>query len=84
MHYSCFKNKGAFVAPEQPQTNNRSALQYWLDEMCTKAEGTRKYYLKYFNDLLAFANMTADELLAQRIQDAAAQTRRYRREWKPI
>jgi hypothetical protein len=40
--------------------------------MCTKAEGTRKYYLKYFNDLLAFANMTADELLAQRIQDAAS------------
>jgi integrase len=83
--------KGAFGENEQTQNNNRlqaidnrSALQYWQDELCNKAEGTRVNYLRYFKDFLAFVNMTADEVLAQRIQDTASQDRRIQKRFESL
>ena len=74
--------KGAFGEEEQTQSNNRlaqidnrSALQYWQDELVNKAEGTRVNYLRYFKDFLKFVNMTADEVFTSRKTSALNKSR---------
>ena len=50
-------------------TSSYATLNYWLDELATKSDGTRQIYLKNFKAFLSFTQKTADELLAQRQQD---------------
>jgi len=70
----CVNNNSATVS------NNRTAMEYWLDELATKEKkGTRVNYQRYFKDFLKFVNMTADEVLAQRIRDATSQDRKIQR-----
>ena len=57
-------------------------MEYWLDELATKEKGTRVNYQRYFNDFLKFVNMTADEVLAQRIQDTANTDRKIQRRFE--
>jgi integrase len=44
-------------------------LNYWLNELVTKSDGTRQIYLRNFEMFLNFTQKTADELLAQRQED---------------
>jgi len=81
--------KGAFGAYEQflnnnraVVSNNRTAMEYWLDELATKEKGTRVNYQRYFKDFLKFVNMAADEVLAQRIRDTASQDRKIQRRFE--
>ena len=83
--------KGAFGAYEPSLnnnraavSNNRTAIEYWLDELATKEKGTRVNYLRYFKDFLKFVNMTADEVLAQRIRDTASQDRKIQRRFESL
>jgi integrase len=50
-------------------TSSDATLNYWLDELATKSDGTRQIYLKNFIVFLTFTEKTADELLVQRQQD---------------
>ena len=83
--------KGAFGEPQQEKlylrTENfykRSALEYWQEELCNKAEGTRYCYQRYFSDFLNFLGMTADQVLEQRIQDTASQDRRIQKRFESL
>jgi integrase len=89
MQFSIYK--GAFGAYEPSLnnnraavSNNRTAIEYWLDELATKEKGTRVNYLRYFKDFLKFVNMTADEVLAQRIRDTASQDRKIQRRFESL
>jgi hypothetical protein len=83
--------KGAFGAYELSLNNNRTtvgnnrtAMEYWLDELATKEKGTRTNYQRYFKDFLKFVNMTADQVLAQRIQDTANSNRKIQRRFESL
>jgi integrase len=83
--------KGAIGEAEQPridirlpQIDNRSALEYWRDELVKKAEGTRYNYLRYFKEFLTFVNMTADQVLEQRINDVADPNKKIQRRFESL
>ena len=84
-------NKGAFGAYEQSQndirvtkTDKRTAIEYWQDELVNKADGTKYCYLRYFNEFLKFVNMTADEVINQRIKDVANPNRKIQRRFESL
>jgi hypothetical protein len=79
-------NKGAFGEVQQtkvhiklPQIDNRTAIEYWQDELVNKADGTKYNYLRYFKEFLSFVNMTADQVLEQRMKDVADPNRKIQR-----
>jgi integrase len=57
------------VSLEQAQTHNRSALEYWQDELSNKAPETRTNYLRYLKQFLAYTNQDADQLIQERNQN---------------
>lgn len=66
------------------QIDNRSALEYWQDELVNKADGTKRNYLRYFNEFLKFVNMTADQVLEQRINDVTDPNRKIQRRFESL
>src|SRR3990170_6923826 len=61
------------------QTDNRTAEEYWQDELVTRDPSTRQNYLGYFRMFQQFVKMNSDQLLAQRIQDGSSQDKKIQR-----
>jgi hypothetical protein len=83
--------EGAFGEVQQPkihirlpQIDNSSAIEYWQDELVNKADGTKYNYLRYFKEFLSFVNMTADQVLEQRIRDLADPNRKVQRRFESL
>jgi integrase len=49
-----------------------------------KAEGTKYNYLRYFKQFLSFVNMTADQVLEQRVKDVADPNRKIQRKFESL
>ena len=49
-----------------------------------KADGTKYNYLRYFKEFLHFVNMTADQVLEQRIKDVADPNRKIQRRFESL
>ena len=49
-----------------------------------KADGTKYNYLRYFKEFLSFVNMTADQVLEQRIKDVADPNRKVQRRFESL
>jgi hypothetical protein len=54
----------------QQQHKVKTALDEWQAELVNKADAKKDRYQTFFNEFLAFIEMTSDELLKQRQQDA--------------
>src|SRR3990170_2665267 len=61
------------------QLDNRTAEEYWQDELVTRDPLTRQNYLGYFRMFQQFVKMNSDQLLSQRIQDQASQDKKIQR-----
>ena len=55
---------------DNPEQQKVTALEEWQNELVNKAEATKVRYIRFFNEFLEYMQMTADELLGQRQQDA--------------
>lgn len=69
----------------RPQSlDNRSAEEFWQDELATQAEGTRINYLRIFKDFCKYAELTSDEILEQRIKDSTNPNKKVQRRFESI